>query len=151
MKNVKQFVLNVKRATGNLKDAVAEAEAKAQKGKNSSKSVKPGAYIVCAIFPFFFVDPFFRHLFVPVHLHYHLTVYIHFRVVRCYAIRPTLLFKRIFSLPFIDPPSPFLDRPVYSNITVLQFTLFHSWSLPFGRRSTTSPFVVSVSEETIID
>lgn len=50
MKNVKQFVVNVKRATGNLKDAVAEAEAKAQKGKNSSKSVKPGEYLVYAIF-----------------------------------------------------------------------------------------------------
>lgn len=49
VKNAKQFVLNVKRATGNLKDAIAEAEAKAQKGKNS-KSVKPGAYLVCASF-----------------------------------------------------------------------------------------------------
>lgn len=53
MKNVKQFVLNVKRATGNLKDAVAEAEAKAQKGKNSSKSVKPGTYPLCVSSPFF--------------------------------------------------------------------------------------------------
>ncbi|KAF9225374.1 ribosomal protein L1 [Gyrodon lividus] len=46
VKNIKQFVLNVRRATGNLKDAVAEAEAKAQKGKNKSKSVKPVNAIV---------------------------------------------------------------------------------------------------------
>ena len=53
---MKHLVLNVKRATGNLKDAVAEAEVKAQKGKNSSKSVKPGAYLACTMFPYFSED-----------------------------------------------------------------------------------------------
>ncbi|KAF8140658.1 ribosomal protein L1-like protein [Boletus edulis] len=58
VRNAKQFVLNVKRATGNLSDAVAEAEAKAQKGKNSSKSVKPGACLVYATLPFLWIPSF---------------------------------------------------------------------------------------------
>ncbi|KAH7886181.1 ribosomal protein L1 [Phlebopus sp. FC_14] len=41
VKNVKAFILNVKRATGNIKDAVTEAEAKAQRGKSKNKSIKP--------------------------------------------------------------------------------------------------------------
>lgn len=41
VKNVKLFVANVKRATGNLKDGEGEADAKVEKGKSKSKSIKP--------------------------------------------------------------------------------------------------------------
>ncbi|KAG6334023.1 hypothetical protein ID866_5066 [Astraeus odoratus] len=42
VKNVKLFVANVKRATGNSKDGDGESDGKSEKGKTKSKSIKPG-------------------------------------------------------------------------------------------------------------
>lgn len=121
VRNARQFVLNVKRATGNLKDAVAEAEAKAQKGKNSSKSVKPGAYLVSAILAFFSSIPCFT---ISSSL-FSCTITSPPTSV-CELLGVTLVFGRIFSLLFTDSFFLFLDQPVYLNTTVLQFALFHS-------------------------
>lgn len=100
MKNAKQFVLNVKRATGNLKDAVAEAEAKTQKGKNSTKSVKPGTYFVYTSLSF--LSGFLHHSALPLSP----------------RLRPcpnnsvdsnlTLVFERILCFPLMHSVIPFL-------------------------------------------
>lgn len=124
VKNAKQFVLNVKRATGNLKDAIAEAEAKAQKGKNS-KSVKPGAYLVCASF---FVDTFFPPFLHPGFLALsppRVHPYPSCPVLRYNFSDSTLLFERIFPPLFSFPFFFLINRSTVPNFP------FHSRLLPF--------------------